>query len=121
MKLIIVGSTETNSDDSLPIIEEVIKRLKPKKVGSGCAIGTDTHVELYCKTHDIPFKRFPPEHHSWHGTLNLRGFKYRNLKMAKWGNYGIRIASRRSRSYGSGWTIDQMEKMKKPVERYEVR
>lgn len=121
MKLIIVGSQCTDTDDSIPIIEKVIERLKPDKVGSGGAIGTDTHVELYCKTHDIPFKRFPPQIKRWNDHMGKTGFKSRNMEMAKWGDHGIRIASRRSNTYGSGWTIDQMEKMGKPVDRYEVK
>lgn len=120
-KLVIVGSQCTYTEDSIPIIEGVIERLKPEVVGSGGALGTDTHTEIYCRTHNIKFKKFPPQVRRWHDHMGKTGFKSRNMKMAKWGDKGIRIASRRSKSYGSGWTIDQMEKMGKVVERHEVR
>ncbi|GAI41271.1 unnamed protein product, partial [marine sediment metagenome] len=68
----------------------------------------------------ITFKEFPPQHPSWHGTSTEGGFKWRNLEMVRWGDQGIRIRSKRTKSYGSGFTIDRMESRGKPIERYEV-
>lgn len=121
MKLIIVGSTEAEPEDTKPIIREVINRLKPEIVGSGEAKGTDTHVREVCQNElNVRYKPFIPEHPSWHGTSTEGGFKWRNIMMIEWCDRGVRISSLRNKSYGSGWTIDQMEKRGKKVERYEV-
>lgn len=120
IKIVIVGSCCAKPEDTKPIIRAVINRLKPDIVGSGEAKGTDTHVKEVCTELNVRYKGFPPDHPSWHGTLLLCGFKCRNMKMVKWGDRGIRIESRRSKSYGSGFTIDRMEDREKPVERYVV-
>lgn len=122
MNLVIVGSVKAKAQDTKPIIIKAINRLKPDIVGSGGAEGTDTHVEEVVGKMWIapflPFKKFLPVSKSWQG---WHGFRWRNLKMVAWGTYFIGITSRRSTTYGSGWTIDQAEKQGKPVERFVVK
>ncbi len=120
IKLVIVGSTCADPKDTKPIIRAVINRINPDIVGSGEAKGTDTHVKEVCDKLGVYYKGFSPEHRSWLGTPILCGFRCRNLRMVRWGDRGVRIGSRQSPTYGSGWTIDRMEDRGKPVERYMV-
>src|SRR4029077_3221630 len=100
--LCIVGSTRlAGNAKALQIIEEVLDRLKPAKVISGCAPGIDTMAELAAKRRSIPFEGFPPARKRWHD-----GFMPRNLKMAQTCTHLVRIVSSKSTTYGSGWTRD---------------
>jgi len=117
---VIVGSVKARAKDTKPIIREVIKRLKPDMVGSGEADGTDTHVKEVVEGEfkgKANYKGFPPETKSWNG---WHGYKWRNLQMVNWGTHFVRIASIRSGTYGSGFTVDQAEILGKPVERFMV-
>jgi len=112
--LCIVGSTVLAGDPAADqIIDDVLTRLKPRKVISGCAPGIDTMAEKKAKKRGIPFEGFPPKEKNW-----ANGFMPRNLVMARTCTYLVRIVSKRSKTYGSGWTRDRAKEMGKPTEEF---
>ena len=56
---------------------------------------------------------FPPKHNRW----RPEGFEERNLLIARRCDRLYRIATRDSKTYGSGWTADRAEEMGKLVRR----
>lgn len=116
MILCIVGSVSLEGNPVAEArIEEVLDRLRPAKVISGCARGIDSMAEAAAKRRGIPFEGFPPKVKRWRD-----GFMPRNLRMAEECTYLVRIVSSLSRTYGSGWTRDRAKEMGKPTEEFVV-
>ena len=115
--LCIVGSTSlAGNPEAALIIEQVMDRLQPRKVISGCAPGIDTMTENASKRRGIPFEGFPPAKKRW-----FDGFMPRNLKMAQTCTYLVRIVASNSHTYGSGWTRDRAREMGKPTEEFVIQ
>lgn len=111
--LCIVGSVcLEGSDEAYRIAGEAILRYYPALVISGGAAGVDTIAETAALGLGYPFKKFPPEGKGW------LWYKKRNLAMAKACTRLVRIVSKRSKTYGSGWTRDRAAEMGKPTEEF---
>jgi len=122
--LAIVGSTELGRDQRmLNIIENVLDRYAPRLVISGGARGVDTAAVEAADRRGIPWEEELAEVQRWEGLVNadgvyLRGFKDRNLVIAKRCTHIVRIASKKSRTYGSGFTRDQAVLLGKDAEEF---
>jgi len=118
MKLAIVGSTGLEgNEEALRIINKVLDERKPSVVVSGGAKGIDSMAVAAAKARGIDTQEFLPTLHQW----APQGFKERNLKIAEACDFLVRIVSSNSKTYGSGWTRDQAEKMGKVTEEYVVQ
>lgn len=120
-RLIIIGSTSlAGNDTARQAVRQAIRRHFPDpseigpddEVGSGGAEGVDTMAEEEWRAY--AHKRavvFLPKVKRW-----TDGFRPRNLQMAEWCTHCVRIADKRSKTYGSGWTRDRAREMGKPCE-----
>lgn len=122
MILAIVGSCEAEFDDAAPIIRRYIFKFNPDSLVSGDADGIDKFSQQIAKDEfHIPVLPLPPEIRVWDGDpFHKIGFKQRNLTVAQTCNALLRIVSRRSRTYGSGWTRDRAKELGKPTFEEEV-
>lgn len=111
--LCIVGSVcLEESLEAWRIAVDVIQKYQPAIVISGGAVGVDSIAERVANSLGVPFKKFPPEGKGW------QWYKKRNLAMAKDCTRLVRIVSKRSKTYGSGWTRDRAAEMGKPTEEF---
>lgn len=121
MKLAVVGSAryvdESNINQIQRIINEAVEKYQPTEIVSGGAEGVDTMAEETAKRLGIIPTIFRPTIRKWDGK---GGFKERNFQIASHCDALIRVHSKRSRSYGSGWTRDRAKEQGKPTEDFEV-
>lgn len=117
--LAIVGSTDwEGGEDGLvqaqALIVRILSESRPDKVISGGAPGIDTTAIIIAKSMGIPTHEYKPEFRRW----APRGFKARNILIARECTRLLSIRSRVSKTYGSGWTADFAESHGKPVDRH---
>ena len=112
--LCIVGSVcLEGSREAHKIVRDAICRYNPAMVISGGAVGVDSIAEWEAVQElHVPFKKFPPDGVGW------KHYRKRNLAMARACTRLVRIVSKRSKTYGSGWTRDRAAEMGKPTEEY---
>ena len=116
MKLAIVGSTLlTDNPEAIEIIEDVLDKYKPTIVISGGAEGIDIMAEEAAIRRGIETKIFLPKVARWRD-----GYMPRNLLIAEECDILVRIASAKSKTYGSGWTRDRARVMGKLTEEFVV-
>jgi hypothetical protein len=61
----------------------------------------------------IKWREFLPTCENWE-----HGYKPRNIDVAEACDFLVRIAARKSKTYGSGWTRDYAAKLGKPCEEF---
>lgn len=109
--LAIVGSVSFTDpqawQEAERLIRAAIKNLKPDKVISGGARGIDQLGVRIAKELGIPTEEFLPKNQRW----APEGFKERNLLIAKSCTHLLRISSKESKTYGSGWTHDRAKEL----------
>lgn len=81
---------------------------------SGGAPGVDTLAEEVADELGLAKDIRRPKYQSW------PYFKARNIEIATTCDVLVRIVSRRSRTYGSGWTRDYVAKLGKPTEEFRL-
>lgn len=119
--LAVVGSTEFAKDRqaakvAFRHIANAIAALQPERVVSGGAVGIDQMAVAYARGAGIAVTEHLPKNKRWAPD----GFRDRNLLIAHDCTHLLRIVHEDSKTYGSGWTADQAEKMGKHVERITV-
>ncbi len=95
------------------VLDELTAR-RPDKVVSGGARGVDTIGVAVAARLGIDYTEHHPGVRRWDGP---DGFKARNIIVATTCTRALRIVCANSRTYGSGWTVDQAERQGKPVRR----
>lgn len=123
MNLAIVGSQILDAKQYLTakwIIQSVIQSHAnwPQytlKVISGGASGIDSLAKEMADKLLVDFEDFKPETRSWLGSPSKKGFKDRNLEIVAAADELVCIRNRFSQTYGSGWTADQFELIKKKL------
>lgn len=114
MTLAIVGSTELSGNQhAVAIIENVLDRYKPMRVVSGGAKGIDSMAIVAALARGLDVLELRPAVRNWE-----HGFKPRNIQIAEACDALVRIASKTSKTYGSGWTRDYAAKLGKPTEEF---
>lgn len=117
MRLAIVGSVVlAGNADAQRLIEDAIARWKPTVVVSGGADGIDTMAVETAKRLGIDTCEHLPENGRW----APNGYKARNLIIAQDCDVLVRIVAFASKTYGSGWTRDQVARLGKPTEEFIV-
>lgn len=120
MIMAVVGSVNLEVQPSVvELIKGIFLEYLPEVFVSGGALGIDTISEGIFKRM-FPYKRrivFKPEVRNW---AHPRGFRWRNIKVARTCDKLVCIRSENSGTYGSGWTADYTERLGKPVTRYLV-
>ena len=120
MKLAIVGSQlrswkrADQTSEVFGIINAVFVLLEPTLFISGGADGVDTWAEGQADFLGVKKKIFYPEQQNW------LAYKSRNILIASECEYLVSIRSTYSETYGSGWTADYAESLKKKVWRFSV-
>ena len=116
MKLAIVGAVilKDSPHEVKDIIRSEINRLKPTEIISGGAEGVDTFAEEVANELGLKKTIFLPEKKCW------EFFKKRNIQIANECDQLLRIASDRSKTYGSGWTRDRAVEMGKPTKEFRL-
>ena len=119
MILAIVGSSKVHD---IPAVERlvwgVLQRHAPSVVVSGGADGVDTIAVKVAEENNIPTVVLRPQLALWDSKNGAICYKQRNIMIAMCCDQLVRIASRLSKTYGSGWTRDQAAKMGKPTEEH---
>jgi hypothetical protein len=116
MRLAIVGSREAAFADVQPIIIKYIEKLKPELIISGGAEGVDSFAVKVAEQRAIQTLVFLPQITRWSGaSIGKTGFKERNMQIAETCDSLLRIVSKRSTSYGSGWTRDRARELGKNI------
>lgn len=87
---------------------------RPDLVVSGGAEGVDTLAADIAEELGVPVLEFLPARNYWNGA---GGFKDRNTYVARMCTRLWRYSCVRSKTYGSGWTADETERLGKPVTR----
>lgn len=120
VKLAIVGSSKAHEEESLEIIRDYIRNLMPDLIVSGeCPKGgVDIYAREEATRQGIAFLIFPPFMLQWDGES---GYKARNRKIVKNCTHLLRINSRRSKTFGSGWTANFARELGKTVFEEEVK
>lgn len=95
------------------VVDEIAER-RPDLVISGGAPGVDTISVQAAKDLGVPTAEFHPRRRVWAGP---DGFRARNIKVGDVCTRAMRISCVDTRTYGSGWTVDRIEKLGKPVRR----
>jgi len=85
-------------------------------VSGGCE-GVDTIAESWADELGIPKDIKLPLKNTWDGE---GGFKWRNKLIAEACDFLVCIRSNTSKTYGSGWTADEAERLGKTVRRVYV-
>jgi len=112
MRLAIVGSVSlAGNDEAIKLIGSLLDELKPDTVISGGAVGIDSMAALAAIARGIFLVQRFPKNQRW----APEGFKDRNLLIAQDCDMLIRIADPKSKTYGSGWTMNQAKKLGKPT------
>jgi predicted Rossmann fold nucleotide-binding protein DprA/Smf involved in DNA uptake len=118
VKLAVVGSTRFPSraarEHAEHLINRAIDKLDPCLIVSGGAPGVDTLAERIAIVRGIPRSIHRPEHRRW----KPDGFEARNRLIAEECTHLLRISSRTSLTYGSGWTANYAEKIGRVVSRH---
>lgn len=115
MKLAIIGSTEDKFTDlEKTLVKRIVKAVcltfMPDEVVSGGATGVDTWAaEESASLKGVSTTIFRPEKKGWYW------YKKRNQKIADECTALVRIVSKRSKTYGSGWTRDRAKEQGKPT------
>lgn len=119
MKLAIVGSRELAGDQAARrLIVDIINahmtddEIEEFVIVSGGAVGIDQMAAEVARTKGLPLIEHLPEAKSW------PAYRKRNRKIAQDCDKLIRIVSKRSRTYGSGWTRDRAIELGKPTQEY---
>lgn len=122
--LAIVGSTKFVNPGWQSVAEtliyDAIDRLdvsnRTMGVTSGGAKGIDALGETV--SDDCWFRKviYPPKNNRW----EPEGFKERNLLVATTATWGLGIRCESSKTFGTGFTIQQIENQGKEVERYVI-
>jgi len=115
--LAIVGSSVLSDEEwpeAVHAVDAAIDRHQPRLVISGGAPGVDTIAEQRADARGIPKQVLAPRVKRWAGP---GGFKERNGHIAQGCECLERIYSPDSKTYGSGWTADEAERLGKHVER----
>lgn len=124
VRLAIVGSvTFTHQYDwhqNGVVIRRVLVLLKPEQLISGGAPGLDTLVEQIGGEYGYTEAAgsllvFRPAVKRWSGE---GGFKARNIRIAEACTHLLRVWCQSSRTYGSGWTADEAQRLGRQVVRY---
>ena len=118
MRLAIVGSQDRHwsafddsVDDARELIMAEIERVQPDIVVTGDADGVDSWARQIAEMLKIPIREYKSEGYSW------EHFKLRNIKIAEDCDLLLCVRSKRTTTYGSGWTADYAEKLGVPVKR----
>ena len=118
MVLAIVGSAERfwtpdKETEARHYIRSFIIAKEPDLVISGeCPKGgVDIWAREIATELGYPFMGLEPEKERW----QPNGYKERNLKIAKLCSILLRVVSKTSTTYGSGWTKDRAEELGKTV------
>lgn len=116
MKLAIVGSCSLAGNPGAEwIIQEVIKKYNPDTIVSGGAIGIDSMAAEAGRKNGLEVIEFLPKEKNWHN-----GFKPRNIQIAETCDKLVRIVSKDSKTYGSGWTRDYAKKLGKETFEFKI-
>lgn len=114
--LAIVGSTKFATpgavDQARGIILAVFDRCRPDTVVSGGADGIDTLGVELARAAGIETIEHLPKVRAW---ASPGGFRDRNQLIVRDCTRLLRIVCHASKTYGSGWTADQAEKLGKVV------
>lgn len=95
---------------------QVLTTRLPFKVGSGESPegGVDIWAHEVADAMGVAFVPFAPAHASW------PFYKKRNQAMADWCTHLVRVTSKKSLMYGSGWTRDRAKEQGKFVEEFSL-
>lgn len=119
--LAIVGSTQFAKDKvgtewATLAIEAALEAVEPVLVISGGAWGIDKLGVRIAKSIGIETREYEPKVQRWlRGSPD--GFEARNMLIARACTELLCIRHLTSKTYGSGWTADRAEEMRKPVVR----
>lgn len=119
MKLAIVGSVKVSEDQlkfAKAAIQGILMFYTPKLVISGGAEGIDTLAEEEADLFNFPKKIILPVNKQW----EPNGYKIRNIAIAQECTHLLCIRTHQSTTYGSGWTADCAETLRKTVWRVMV-
>lgn len=117
--LAIVGSVTFVCGTGLTIarclIVDELSGHRPDLVVSGGADGIDKLAVAVADELGVPYVELIARDRQWDGP---RGFRARNIKVSKVCTRAMRISCARTRTYGSGWTVDRVETvLHRPVRR----
>ncbi len=99
------------------IVAELTGRV-PDLVVSGGADGIDKLAVAIAEELGIPALECPAKDRSWNGA---NGFRARNMKISNLCTRAMRISCSRSKTYGSGFTVDRAETLyHRSVRRIEI-
>ena len=113
--LAIVGSVSLEgNEEAYKIIDTFIENFGLDKIISGGAVGIDSMSIEIAMSYNIPFEEFLPVRQCW------PEFKKRNLLIAQKCTHLLRIVSKNSKTYGSGWTRDRVKELGKPTIEYAI-
>lgn len=114
--LAIVGSRELQGDARVTaLINDALDRYAPALLISGGCVGVDRMAVEAADLRGIKWREYLPAVENWE-----QGYKPRNIDIAEACDYLVRIASRKSKSYGSGFTRDWAARLGKPTEEHVV-
>jgi len=117
VKLAIVGTRIVpNERMACRLIYAAISGFVPQTVISGGAPGIDTFVETVCRRADVDIDIYRPEFPRWEPD----GYKLRNIRIAEDCDVLVCIRSREAKTFGSGWTANEAERIGKTVYRWEM-
>lgn len=120
MKLAVVGSVSFAHPYGMSIaadlIDDAIRRYQPTHIVSGGAPGIDSLAAKRGHAHGLEVVEYLPDNPRWEPD----GYKARNLLIAENCDRLLRIFCTKSKTYGSGWTADQAERIGKPVDRQPI-
>jgi hypothetical protein len=113
--LAIVGSRALYFDEKIAkqIIKEYLMNKLPDKIISGGCDGIDCFAADVARELNIPVEEFKPQIYKWRGK---GGFMERNIKIVDNCTDLLRIYSKKTITYGSGWTKDKAIEKGKKVE-----
>ena len=118
MKLAVVGSTGPWSNFEEAEVREFIRItyeiLTPSIIVSGGAPGVDTWAEEQAVKSGITTVIFKPENKRWEPD----GYKFRNHQIANECDWLVCLRTANSKTYGSGWTADEAQRLDKIVRRF---
>ena len=125
MRLAVVGSTALGGPRSRRIITDAIRRFGATSIISGGADGIDKLAASIGRELGLKVDERVPEVRGWEDRDGKKGFKSRNMEIAKNCDVLIRISwnpieqqkvTGKKPTYGSGWTRDRAAERKIPTE-----